>query len=112
MYSEIVGIHYFSNVYQLFQIVKFHHEYGIDLRQYHKLFDVFNMERCKRTKVSFLLNIKSIKRFFVALNYIKKKVTLQTSQLLYISVFPLSVWISKNERKVAQNLLVLVRSNT
>ena len=25
VHSEIVGIHYFSNVYQLFQIVKFHY---------------------------------------------------------------------------------------
>ena len=25
MHSEIVGIHYFSNVYQLFQVVKFHY---------------------------------------------------------------------------------------
>ena len=25
MHSEVVGIHYFSNVYQLFQIVQFHH---------------------------------------------------------------------------------------
>ena len=25
MHSEIVGIHYFSNVYKLFQIVKFHY---------------------------------------------------------------------------------------
>ena len=25
MHSEIVGIHYFINVYQLFQIVKFHY---------------------------------------------------------------------------------------
>ena len=27
MHSEIVGIHYFNNIYQLFQIVKFHYHY-------------------------------------------------------------------------------------